>query len=143
MRVTQEGATRAPSKKGPVSAPDLTLGFFMHGFRAGRKSSIFGVWTAPAAGKTLLKGWALLAPSFGRVFPAAGAAQTPEIYDFRPVQNHVLKTRVKQTKVWGLTKMGRIPRFVCRLGVVHPRRPQLPAGGWIGEVSGRPTGFSQ
>ncbi len=52
----------------------LFLMFFMLGFGADRKSSIVGVWAAPAAGKTQPK--ACIAPPFGRVFPTAGAAQT-------------------------------------------------------------------
>ncbi len=32
------------------------LGFVIHGFRAGRKSSVLGVWVAPVAPKTIPKG---------------------------------------------------------------------------------------
>jgi hypothetical protein len=43
------------------------------------------VWAVPAAAKTPSKGGALHAPPFALVFRAAGAAQTPEIDDFRSV----------------------------------------------------------
>ncbi len=46
-----------------------TLGFLIHGFWAQRKSTICGVWAAPAARKSLPKGRALLASLFGSVFP--------------------------------------------------------------------------
>jgi hypothetical protein len=37
---------------------------------------------------------ALRAPPLGRGFPAAGAAQTPQIDDLRPAQSQALKTLV-------------------------------------------------
>ncbi len=60
-----------------------TLGFLIHGSGAGRKSSILGVWEAPAAPKTM--------PEGGGGFGAAGAAQTPKIKDFRPAQKPCIK----------------------------------------------------
>ncbi len=51
-----------------------TLGFLIQGLWADQKSSMFGVWAVPAAGKPLPKGGALRAPPFGRGFQAAGAA---------------------------------------------------------------------
>ncbi len=54
----------------------ITLGFLIHGFWAGRESSISGVWAASAAPKTIPKGGGV----------AAGAAQTPKINDLRPAQ---------------------------------------------------------
>ncbi len=44
-------------------------------FGAGRKSQILAVWAAQAAPKTIPEGG-------GLVLGAAGAAQTPNIYDF-------------------------------------------------------------
>ncbi len=41
-----------------------TLGFLIHDFWAGRKSSIFGVWAAPAAPKTMPKCGGLRPPYF-------------------------------------------------------------------------------
>ncbi len=52
-------------------------------FGADRKPSILRVWAAPAARKILPKERALRTPPFGRVFPAAWAAQTAQIDDFR------------------------------------------------------------
>jgi hypothetical protein len=52
-------------------------------FFGGRKSAILGVWAAPAAPGTLPKGGGLRPPPFGRVPGAAGAAQTPNMTDFR------------------------------------------------------------
>ncbi len=61
-----------------------TLRFLRHGFWAGRQSSMFGVWVAPAASKTIPEAGGRSPPPFGMVFGAAGAAQTPKIDDFRP-----------------------------------------------------------
>ncbi len=58
----------------------------MHGFWAGRTSSVFGVWAAAAAPKTRPKGGGLRPPTFGMVCGAAGAVQTPKVGDFRPAQ---------------------------------------------------------
>ncbi len=70
----------------------LTLMFLMHGFWAGRRSSILGAWTAPAAGETLRNGEALRAPPFGRVFPGAGGTQTPKPSISGRSKNRVSKT---------------------------------------------------
>ncbi len=67
-------------------AGNRRLGFLIHGFWAGRKSSTFGVWAAPAAPKAIPEGGGLRPPFFGTFFGAAGAAPTPQIDDFRPAQ---------------------------------------------------------
>ena len=59
------------------------LGFLLPALWADRQSSIFGVWAASAAPKTIPRGWGRSPPPFGMVFGAAGAAQTPKIDDFR------------------------------------------------------------
>ena len=56
-----------------------------------QKSLIFGVWTAPGTQEHTPKGGGLRASPFGGVSSAAGAAQTQQIYDFRPAQNPALK----------------------------------------------------
>ncbi len=56
---TPLGSRRAPFR--------YTVGFLIHDF---------GVRAAPAVGKTIQKGGVFRTPPFGRVFPAAGAAQT-------------------------------------------------------------------
>ncbi len=76
-----------------------TLGFFMHGFGADRKSSMLGVWAAPTAGKRIPEGGARSAPSFGRAFPAAGATQTTKISVFRSAQHHASKTLASCSKI--------------------------------------------
>ena len=68
-----------------------TLGFFIHGFWAGRKSPILGVWAAPAAAKTIPEGGGASPPPSGSFFWAAGAAQTPKINDFRAAQRPSIK----------------------------------------------------
>jgi hypothetical protein len=70
----------------------FTLGFFIHGFWAGRKSSIVGVWAAPVAPKTIPEGGERSPAHFGMVLGAAGAAQTPNksTISGRP-KNHVSK----------------------------------------------------
>ena len=53
----------------------------------------FGVWAAPAGPKTIPEGGgrgATPTPS-GMVVVAAGAAQSPEINDFRPAQKPIIK----------------------------------------------------
>ena len=59
-----------------------TLGFLIHGFGAGRQSTILGVWAAPAAQKTIPKGGGLRPPLLGSVFGSPGAVQIPNIDDF-------------------------------------------------------------
>ncbi len=71
----------------------LTLGFLIHGFLAGRKSSIWGIWGAPAAQKTMSKGGGLRAPPLGMVLGAAGAAQTPKFDDVRPAQKPCIENQ--------------------------------------------------
>ncbi len=68
-----------------------TLGFLIHGFWAGQKSSILGVWAALAAPKTIPKGGGLRPLPFGMVCWAAGAAHTPKIEDLRPAQKPCIK----------------------------------------------------
>ncbi len=84
---SQEEAMRQATKK---LSKQVDLGFVIHGFGAGRKSTNFGVWAAPAAPQTLPQGGVLRPPS-GMVFGAAGAAQTPNIDDFRPAQKPCMK----------------------------------------------------
>ncbi len=76
-----------------------TLRCFIHGAWAGRKSSIFGVWAAPAAPKHHSGRWGAKTPLVGMVFGAPGAAQTPKINDFRPAQNSCIKNP-KCTPYW-------------------------------------------
>jgi hypothetical protein len=47
-----------------LTAYQITLGFFIHDFRAGRKSSVFGVWAAPRARDTMPKCGGLRPPYF-------------------------------------------------------------------------------
>jgi hypothetical protein len=64
----------------------------MHCFWAGRESSTFGVWAAPAAPKNHFRRWGVSLPTFWNVlFGAAGAAQTLEIVDYRPAQKPCMK----------------------------------------------------
>jgi hypothetical protein len=51
------------------------------------KSAILGVWVAPGAPEILAKGRGRSPPPFGRVSRAPGAAQTPKMTDFRPLQH--------------------------------------------------------
>jgi hypothetical protein len=50
-----------------LRCPTLTLGFLIHGFWAGRKSSIFQVWEVPAAPKAIQEGGGRSPPSSGMV----------------------------------------------------------------------------
>ncbi len=69
----------------------VTPGFLIHEFWAGRKRPISGVWGAPGAPKTIPKCGGRSPPYFWMGFEAPGAAQTPEIEDFRPAQNSCIK----------------------------------------------------
>ena len=64
-----------------------TLRFLLRDFWAGRKSTIFGLWAAPGAPKTMPKCGGLRPPYFGMVSRAPGATQTPQIEDFRSLKN--------------------------------------------------------
>ncbi len=53
-----------------------------------RKYVILGVWAAPGARETIPLGGGLRPPPFARVSGAPGAAQTPKMTDFRPLNNY-------------------------------------------------------
>ncbi len=74
-----------------AAVANTTLGFLIHGFWAGRRSPIFGVWAAPAAPQTFPKRGGLSPPPSGMFFWAAGAAQSPKTDDFRPAQKPCIK----------------------------------------------------
>ncbi len=59
-----DGSTHLPLQ--PVCEPYklLMLGFSIHGFEVGREPPIWGVWAAPAAPKTIPKGWGRRPPTF-------------------------------------------------------------------------------
>ena len=63
-----------------------TLGFLIHGFWAGRESSIFGGLGGPGGPQNHSRRWGASPPPSGMVCWAAGAAQTPQIVDFRPAE---------------------------------------------------------
>ncbi len=112
----------------PTSLHFCTLGFLIHGVWAGRKSSIFGVWAAPAAPKTIPKGGGLRPPPFGMVFGASGAAQTPNIDDSRPAQKPCIKNPT--------VKSVQQPRYVVPCGTaweasvsLKPRSPTISGCG--------------
>ncbi len=56
---------------------DLHLVVLVHDFGAGRKSLIFGVWAAPAAGKTNPEGGGHRPPPFGILFGPPGPPTPP------------------------------------------------------------------
>ncbi len=58
------------------------------------KSVILEIWAAPGAPDTLAKGGGRSPPPFGRVSGAPGAAQTPNMTDFRPLNNLSLPPKV-------------------------------------------------
>ncbi len=62
----------------------IHLGFYYMVF--GGRPGIFDVWGlgSPGGQKKKIKRWGASPPTFGRVFGAAGAVQTPKIVDFRP-----------------------------------------------------------
>ncbi len=105
------------------------LGFLMHGFWAGRKSSILGVWLAPAAPKTIPEGGGLRPPPFGMVF---GAAEAPKRLLAGP------NTVYKKPQVYSLSRflldliLSAVPRscplshfsWVCPLYPTSPRPPR-------------------
>jgi hypothetical protein len=74
-----------------VGLGDFTLGGLIHGFCAGRKSSIFYVWAAPATPKNIPGGGGLHPPPFGMVLGVAGAAQTPKSVDLQPAPKPCIK----------------------------------------------------
>jgi hypothetical protein len=76
----------------------LMLWFSIIGFWAGRRSSILGVWAAPAAQQTIPKGGGRSPPPSGMGFRAAGAAKTSKIIDCRPAP----KPCIKHFNVFGL-----------------------------------------
>jgi hypothetical protein len=66
------------TQKQKLKNAGYTLGFLIHGSWAGRKSSMLGVWAAPAAPTTIPEGGGAKPPHrLEWVFGAAGAAQTP------------------------------------------------------------------
>ncbi len=85
-------AFRSPPEAVELAEPYLTLGFLLHGFWAGRRSVIFGVWAAPAAPKTIPEGGGLRPPPFGMLLGAAAVARTLKIDDFRPAQKPCIKS---------------------------------------------------
>ncbi len=87
-----------------------TLGFLIHGCWAGRKSSMFGVWVALAAPKTIPKGGGRRPPPSGMVLGAAEAAQTPKIGDSRPAQ----KPRIINPSVMWLSRAKVLLRWSVR-----------------------------
>ncbi len=65
-----------------------TLGFLIHDVWAGREPSIFEVWAAPGAPKTIQKDWICL-----NGFPGPRGRPDPEnCFLFGRPKNHVLKT---------------------------------------------------
>ena len=68
-----------------------TPDFLIHDFFTDRKSSIWGVWAAPGGRETLQKGGERSPPPFGKVSRPPGAAQTPQIDDFRPVKKSYIR----------------------------------------------------
>ena len=89
--VSRPSRTSSGSTKKRRTTNNNTLGFFIHGFWAGRKSPIWGVWEAPGGRETFQKGGGLCPPYFSMVSRASGAAQTPKTDDFRPAQQPCIK----------------------------------------------------
>ncbi len=104
---------RKASKADDWCSRHCALGFLIHGFWAGGKVSLCGVWTAPAAGKTLPTSGALRGPPFGRVFPAAGAAQTPTAEDVRSVQKPCIQNPSAR-RVQSIKTMASVLRYVTQ-----------------------------
>ncbi len=75
-------------------SPYRTIGILIHVFLAGRGSSIFEVWAAAAAPKTIPDGGGRSPPPFGMVFGAAGPPRPPKSTISGRPKNHVLKTQV-------------------------------------------------
>ncbi len=71
---------------------DLSWGFYV-GFLG--RTEIVGFWGlgGPGGPQTPSKRWGTEHPTFGRVYPAAGATQTPKIGDFRLAQKPCIKNR--------------------------------------------------
>ncbi len=124
---------RLASMPGASQGSPHTLGFLMHGFWAGRPSSIFGVRAAPAAPQTIQKCGGRSPPDFGMVFWAPGAAQAPKIDDFRPAQNSCIKNpSVRQSRSFKLPAacleswaVPSKPAYICRCALLAliRRRP--------------------
>ncbi len=78
-----------------TKATASTLGFLIHGFWAGRKSLIFGVWAAPAAPEPNPKGGGLRPPHLLEWFfgPPGPPKTSKSTISGRP-KNHVLETQL-------------------------------------------------
>jgi hypothetical protein len=90
-----------------------TLEFLIYDSWAGRESLIFGVWAASASPKTIPEGGGRSPPPSGMVFGAAGAAQTPQIGDFRPAEKSCIKSPCVLTAA----------KFVSYAWILEPRTP--------------------
>jgi hypothetical protein len=64
-----------------------------------RKSIILGVWAAPGAPETLAKGGGLRPPPVGKVSGAPGAAQTPKMTDFKPLNKLEFPPKVQPRRI--------------------------------------------
>ncbi len=70
-----------------------TLGFLIHGFWAGRKSLIFGVWAVPAAPKAIPEDRGLRPHLLAWLLWPPGPPRSPNIDDLRPAQKPCIQNQ--------------------------------------------------
>jgi len=118
----------------------LTPRFLMYDFLADRKWSILGVWAAPGGRETFQNGGGLRPPPFWKVSRPPGAAQSPEIDDFRSVKKSYIKNH-REVALELVSGADLLSKLMCGAGPVDLRgsrgrfRPPRPPKSTI---SGRP-----